>query len=59
LIEKPKGKKPLERSGRRCEVNIKFDFREMSFDDVYWIYVRRDRDGWWAFVNTEMNLSLP
>ena len=45
LVGKPEGRRPLERSGRRWEDNIKVDLREMGWG-VDWIDLAKDRDRW-------------
>jgi hypothetical protein len=32
---------------------------ETGIDGVNWIRLAQDRDQWWAFVNTVMNLRVP
>jgi hypothetical protein len=59
LIERPEGKRPLRRSRRRWEDNIKMDLRETGIDGSNWIRLAQDRVQWWAFVNTVMNLRVP
>jgi hypothetical protein len=59
LVGKPEGRRPLGRPRRRWEDNIKMDIREIVFGDVDWIHLARDRDRWWALVNTVMNLRVP
>jgi hypothetical protein len=56
---KPEGKRPLERPRRRWEDNIKTDLREIWIDEANWIRLAQDRDQWWAFVSTVMNLRVP
>jgi hypothetical protein len=58
-VGKPKGRRPLGRSRRRWEDNIKMDRREIRFGDVDWIHWAQDRDRWRALVNTVMNLRVP
>jgi hypothetical protein len=48
----PEGKRPLERSRRGWEDNIRTDPREMGWEGVEWIHLAQDRDQWWALVNT-------
>jgi hypothetical protein len=43
LVGKPKGKRLLRRPRHRWE-------------GVEWIHLAQDRDQWWAFMNTVMNL---
>jgi hypothetical protein len=59
LVGRPEGRRPLGRSRRRWEDNIKIDLREIGFGDVDWIYLAQDRDRWRALVNTVMNLRVP
>ena len=46
LVEKPKGKRPLERPRRRWEDNINMDLQEMRCEGMDWIDVAQDRDRW-------------
>jgi ribosome biogenesis protein Nip4 len=59
LVGRPEGRRPLGRSRRRWEDNIKTDLRKIGFGDVDWIHWVQDRDRWWALVNTVMNLRVP
>jgi hypothetical protein len=59
LVERPGGRRPLGRTRRRWEDNIKMDLREIGFGDVDWIHWAQDRDRWRAVVNTVMNLRVP
>jgi hypothetical protein len=59
LVGRPEGKRPLERPRRRWEDNIKLDLREIGIDGANWIRLAQDKDQWWAFVNTIMNLRVP
>jgi hypothetical protein len=59
LVGRTEGKRPLGRSRRRWEDNIKLDLREIGIDGVNWIRVAQDRVQWRAFVNTVMSLRLP
>jgi len=45
LVGKPKGKRPLGRSRRRWENNIKMDLQEVGCKDMDRIDVAQDRDG--------------
>jgi hypothetical protein len=58
LMEKPEGKRPLERSRRRWEDGIRMDLREIGWDSVDWIQLAQDRDRWRSLVNTMMNLRV-
>jgi hypothetical protein len=53
-VEKPEGKRPLGRPGRRCVDNIK-----MVLGEIGWDGVAQDRDKWKALVNAVMNLLVP
>jgi hypothetical protein len=44
LVGRPEGRRPLGRSRRRWEDNIKMDLREIGFGDVDWIHWAQDRD---------------
>jgi hypothetical protein len=56
---RPEGKRPLGRSRRRWEDNIKRDLEEIGIDGAKWIRLAQDRVQWRAFVNTVMNLRVP
>ncbi|KAJ4439144.1 hypothetical protein ANN_15101 [Periplaneta americana] len=43
-VGRPEGKRPLGRSKRRWEDNIKMDLREVGYDDRDWINLAQDRD---------------
>jgi hypothetical protein len=53
---KPEGKRPLGRPRCRWENGIRMYLREIGWGSVDWIQLAKDRDWWWAFVNTVMNL---
>jgi hypothetical protein len=59
LVWKPEGGRPLGRTRRRWEDNIKMDLGEIGFGDVDWIRLAQDRDRWRALANTIMNLRVP
>jgi hypothetical protein len=59
LVGRPEGKRPLGRSRRRWEDNIKMDLREIGIEGANWIQLAQDRVQWWAFVNTVVNLRVP
>jgi hypothetical protein len=59
LVGKPEGRRPLGRSRRRWEDNIKTDLREVRCGGVDWIGVAQDRDSWRALVSAVMNLRVP
>jgi hypothetical protein len=59
LVGKPEGKRPLERTRRMFEDNIKMDLREIGFGGMDWIYLTQERDHWRALVKTVMNCRVP
>jgi hypothetical protein len=59
FVGKPEDKRPLTRSKRRWEDNIKLDLREIGIDGANWIRLAQDRVQWRAFVNTVMNFRVP
>jgi hypothetical protein len=52
-------KRPLRRSWRRWEDNIRMEIGKEDGGDVDWIHMTQDRDQWWVVVNTIMNLRVP
>jgi hypothetical protein len=58
LVGKPEGKRPLERTRRRWEDNIKMDLQEVGGGGDR-MELAQDRDRWWVLVNTVMNLRVP
>jgi len=59
LVGIREGKRPLGRSTRRWEDNIKMDFQEMGCGGMDWIELAQDRDRCRALVNAVMNLRVP
>jgi hypothetical protein len=59
LLRIPKGKRPLERPGRRWEDNIKMVLQEVGRWGTDWIDMVQDRDRWRALVNAVMDLQVP
>jgi len=59
LVGKREGKRPLGRSWRRWEDNIKMDFQEVGCGGMDWIELAQGRDRWRALVNAVMNLRVP
>jgi hypothetical protein len=39
LVEKPEGNRSFERNKRRCDDNIKMDFKETERDSPDWIHL--------------------
>jgi len=58
LVGKPEGKRPLGRSRRRWEDNIKMGLREVGGGGD-WMELPQDRDRRRALVNTVMNVRVP
>ena len=58
-VVKPGGKRPLGRSRRRWEDNIKMDLQAGGCGDMDRIELAQDRDRWRALVNAVMNLRVP
>jgi len=59
LVGKTEGKKPLGRSRRRWDFNIKMDLQEVGCGGTDWIELAKDRDRWRALVSAVMNLEVP
>ena len=55
LVGKPEGKRPLGRSRRSWEDNIKMDLQEVGGGCEDWMELAQDR----ALVITVMNLRVP
>jgi hypothetical protein len=51
--------RPLGRSRRRWEDNIKMVLQEVGCGGVDWIELAQDRDRWREFVNTVIKLLVP
>jgi len=58
LVGKPEGKRPLGRTWRKWEDNMKMDLQEVGCRGTDWIELSQDRDRWRAFVNAVMNLRV-
>jgi hypothetical protein len=58
LVGRPEGRRPLGRTRRRWEDNIKMDLQEVGWG-MDWIELAQDRDMWRAVVNAVMNLRVP
>jgi hypothetical protein len=59
LVGKSEGKRPLGRTRRRWEDNIRMDLRKIGWGCMDWIVLAQDRDQWRALVNTVMDLRIP
>jgi len=59
LVERPKGKKPLERHRCRWEENIKTNLKETGINRANWIQLAQDRVWWQVFESVVMNLQVP
>jgi hypothetical protein len=59
LVGRPEGKRPLGRSRRRWDDNIKLELSEIEIDGANWIRLAQDRVQWRAFVKAIMNLRVP
>jgi hypothetical protein len=59
LVGKSEGKRPLGRTRRRWENNIKMDLREIGIDGASWIQLAQDKVQWRACVNTVVELWVP
>jgi hypothetical protein len=58
LVGKPEGRRPLGRTWRRWEDNIKMDLQDLR-GGMDWIELAQDRDRWRAVVNAVMSLRVP
>jgi hypothetical protein len=62
LVERPEGRRPLERHRPRWAVGVKMDLREVDWGgggSTDRINMAKNRDRWRALVNAVMNLRLP
>ena len=59
LVGKPEGKRPLGRTRRRWEDNIRMDLQEVGVSCGDWMELAQDRDRWRALVGTVRNLRVP
>jgi hypothetical protein len=59
LVGRPEDRRPLGRSKRRWEDNIKMDLREIGIDGVNWIRLAQGRVQWGDLVNAVKNLRVP
>ena len=58
LVGNPEGKRPLGRTRRSWEDNIKMDLQEVGGVGD-WMGLAQDRDRWRALLNTVMNFWVP
>ena len=58
-MRKPEVKRPLGRTRRRWEDNIKMDLQEVGCGGMDWMEMAQYRDRWRALVSTVMNLRVP
>jgi hypothetical protein len=58
LVGRPDGRRPLGRSRRRWENNIKIGLQEVGWG-IDWIELAQDRDRWRALANAVMTLRVP
>ena len=59
LTDKPTGKRPLGRSRRKWEDNIRMYLKEISINTRNWVDAAQDKDYWRALVNAALNLRVP
>jgi hypothetical protein len=59
LVVKPEGKRPLGRTMRIWEDNIRMDLQELGCGCGGWIGLSQDRERWRALVSAVRNLRFP
>jgi hypothetical protein len=59
LVAKPEGKRPMERSRRRWEDNIKMDLQQVECGGIDWTELTQVRDMWRELVNAVLKLTVP
>ena len=58
-MQKPEGKRTLEKPRRREENNIKLELQEVGCGRLDWMDLAQGRDRCWALVNALMILFVP
>jgi hypothetical protein len=58
LVGKPHGKRPLGRSRRRLEDNIKMDFQKVGCGGIDWMELVQNRDRWRVLVSAVTNFGF-
>jgi hypothetical protein len=58
LMGRPEERRPLGRTRRRWEANIKMDLQDVGWGGMEWIDMAQDRDRWRAVVSAVMNLRV-
>ena len=53
------GAKRMGNEYRIWQDNIKMGLKEIEWDTVDWINLTKDKDEWYAVVNTVLNLQVP
>jgi len=59
LAGKSEVKRPLRKTRRRWEDDVKMDLQEVGCGGMDWTELAPDRDSWWVLVNAVMNLGPP
>ena len=59
LVGKSEGKRPLGRSKRKWEDNIKMDLKKVGGGRGDWMELVQDRDRWRALVGTVRDFWVP
>jgi len=49
FVRKLEGKRRVGRPRRRGEDDIRMDYMEIGWEDVYWMRLAEDRNQWWYF----------
>ena len=56
---RPTGKRPLGRSRRKLEDNIRMDLEEIGINTNSWVDLAKGKDYWRALVDAAFNLRVP